>query len=460
IQYYHSGSIHDMLAVLIDRPDYRESSMQNMRLNIEQSNQKFHRTFRIFNLIWVFIGFFSITLSSYGVFTNNPGFIHDWHGAVIILLDALTLSIYCMGVFSRIVFHQQGVWPPSFLRAFPFWASLYLSVTLLALIDNSFSWSFFIVLGLSYALFSSRRLIVMVVLAFIGFCVFQGILTLPFTSGNLAALLGIGLSVFSMTVFSMWMQHIITERFERNQLFEQLAQANAELEEAHRRLEESAAQEQELAVLRERTRLAREMHDTLGHALVLISIKLEAAQRLRERDPERCDRELESTKEIARSTMNDLRASIANLRSPALEREPACRAISRYAREMAARTGLRIEYDLHPDIDELPQEVEETLWKVGQEALTNIEKHAHAQHVLLHISRQDRHVALRITDDGIGLPAHLLEQHTGGDYTCVSPQGHFGLSGMAERVDHAGGHIAIRPGKLGGTSVEVELPLA
>ena len=94
--------------------------------------------------------------------------------------------------------------------------------------------------------------------------------------------------------------------------------------------------------LRERTRLAREMHDTVGHALVLISIKLEAARRLRERDPERCDRELEATGEIARATMNDLRASIANLRSPALEREPACRALSRYAREMAQRASSAI----------------------------------------------------------------------------------------------------------------------
>jgi signal transduction histidine kinase len=434
--------------------------MQDMRLHIEQSNQNFHRTFRIFNLLWVIVSFFSITISGYSTFIDHPGYIHDWHAAVIIVLATLTLCLYCVGLFSRIVFHKQGCWPPAFRRAFPYWVMIYLCVSLLSFIDNSFSWSFFIVLGLGYGFFSTHRLIIVAVFAFLGLCAFQGLLTPPFNTGNLAALLGIGISVFSLTVFTLWVQHIISERYERNQLFEQLAQANAELEEAHRRLEESAAHEQELAVLRERTRLAREVHDTLGHALVLITIKLEAVQRLRERDPERCNRELESTKEFARSTMNDLRASIANLRSPTLEREPACRAISRYAREMATRAGLRIEYDLRPGIDDLPQQVEETLWKVGQEALTNIEKHARAQHVLLHISRQDRYVALRITDDGIGLPPDLLEQHESGDYTCISPQGHFGLSGMVERVENTGGRIAVRPGKMRGTSIEVELPLA
>src|SRR5579863_2272710 len=101
--------------------------------------------------------------------------------------------------------------------------------------------------------------------------------------------------------------------------------------------------------------------------------------------------------------MKELRASIANLRSPALEREPACRALSRYAREMAQRTAIRITCDLQSDIEGLPDPVEETLWKVGQEALTNIEKHAEASNVTLHISRSTGSVLVRISDDGISI---------------------------------------------------------
>ncbi len=126
---------------------------------------------------------------------------------------------------------------------------------------------------------------------------------------------------------------------------------------------------------------------------------------------------------------------------------------------MAMRTGLHIEYDLHPDIDALPEQVEETLWKVGQESLTNIEKHARAQQVLLHISRQDSHVVMRIADDGVGLRPELYEQHENGDVACPGLEGHYGISGMVERVENAGGRISIRPGKKGGTTIEVELPL-
>lgn len=172
-------------------------------------------------------------------------------------------------------------------------------------------------------------------------------------------------------------QHLVRERFERNSLFEQLKQANGELEETHRQLAASVVQEQELAVLRERTRLAREMHDTIGHALVLISVKLEAAQRLLQRDTERSHHELESTKQIARETMTALRASIANLRTPTLEDVPINHALSRSVREFAQRTGLATHYTFQADIDLLPEAIEETLWKVSQEAFTNIEKHAY-----------------------------------------------------------------------------------
>ena len=433
--------------------------MPDIQIDVARENQRLQSRFKAMNFMWAGISLLSIVLSSYFTFSNHPGYVHDWHAPAIILLTTLTLTMYSTAIFSRIIFKQGENWPPPFRRALIYWCCLAFSITLLALIDANFTYSYFIALGLCFALFPSRVVIVISAVTFFFFCLIQGFFLPPFTPDKLGIFGSIGITFLSMTLVSLWIQHLIYERYARNDLLEQLSRANAELQEAHRRLAASAAQEQELAVLRERTRLAREMHDTLGHALVLISIKLEAAQRLRERDPQRSDRELESTKEIARGTMNELRASIANLRSPALEREPACRAISRYAREMAIRAGLQVEYDLHPDIDALPERVEETLWKVGQEALTNIEKHAHAQQVLLHISRLDSRVVLCIADDGVGLPPDLCERHENGDVTCAGPQGHYGISGMVERVESAGGRISIRPGKTRGTTIEVELPL-
>ncbi|HLI71453.1 MAG TPA: ATP-binding protein, partial [Ktedonobacteraceae bacterium] len=147
------------------------------------------------------------------------------------------------------------------------------------------------------------------------------------------------------------------------------------------------------------------------------------------------------------------------LRSPALEREPACRALSRYAREMAQRVGLRVSYDLHPDIEGLPEPIEEALWKVGQEALANIEKHAQAHNVLLHMSCRDGHVFMKITDDGVGLPADLCQRQKEHEISYESPAGHYGLSGMWERVKNVHGRISIHSADEHGTVIEVTLPL-
>lgn len=434
--------------------------MQHMQADIDKANERFQRIFRTMNIIWAIISFVSITLSAYVVFKNKPNYLHDWHGVLILVLSSSILTIYCAGLFGSLIFRERGGWPPPLRFALPYWLSIYIGIALLSQIDANFAWGFYIVFGLSFALFASRRLVAIVILVFMTLCLYLGYFAWPLTKSDFGALFGTAIGFFAMTMFSMMVQHLIGERYHRNRLLQELAQANSELEEAHRKLAESSAQEQELAVLRERTRLAREMHDTLGHSLALVSIKLEAAQRLRERDPQRCERELEAAKAIVRNSMKELRASIANLRSPALEREPACRALSRYAREMAQRTGLRVSYDLHPDIEGLPEPVEETLWKVGQEALTNIEKHAQAHNVLLHISRKESYIFMKIQDDGIGLPHNLCQQHQHGQLSYTSPDGHYGLSGMFERVESIGGHISLRSGpEEKGTNVEVELPL-
>ncbi|HET9920042.1 MAG TPA: sensor histidine kinase, partial [Ktedonobacteraceae bacterium] len=330
---------------------------------------------------------------------------------------------------------------------------------LLSLINRAFLWDFYIVFSVGIALFVGWQAVLAVSVMALTMFAFQGLLIWPPSGDTLLPIAGQVLTLFSITGFTMLFQRLMGERFERNRLMEQLAQRNSELEEAQRQLAQSAAQEQELAVLRERTRLAREMHDTIGHALVLISVKLEAAQRLRERDPERCDRELESTRQIARETMTALRASIANLRSPVLEHEQISHALSRSARELAQRTGLHVTYTLQADIDLLPEAIQETLWKVSQEAFTNIEKHAHASHVQVHISRQNEKLLLYIHDDGIGLPPALYHPQKEGSVVYNGSNGHYGLHGMLERVEATGGHLTLHSGKEQGTTIEIELPL-
>ena len=428
----------------------------SVHFDVEKDNAHFLRiSRRVITMFFVLISIY-LAASTYAILLNNPSYIHDWRGVICIVLTIQAFLIY----FVQFRMSLTMDWPLPLRHAVSLWISLYGVVTLLTLINTSFVWDFYVVFAIGFGLFGGIRLLLAVSAMALTMFAFQGLLIWPPTGSALVGIAGQILTLFSITGFNIMFQHLIGERFERNRLFKQLTQANDELEEAHRQLAQSVIQEQELAVLHERTRLAREMHDTIGHALVLISVKLEAAQRLRARDPERCDHELESTRQVARETMTALRASIADLRSPILEQVHINHALSRSARELARRTDLSVTYTLQADIDLLPASVEETLWKVSQEAFTNIEKHAHASHVQVRINRQGEKLLMCIHDDGIGLPSALNQPDKDGSFVYISPGGHYGLSGMRERIEALGGHLMLHSGKEQGTTIEVEIPVA
>jgi signal transduction histidine kinase len=419
--------------------------------NLEQSSMRFFQNFRRMLLACVALAAILLALLTYNVLKDNPAYMHDWRGITCILLAVVALALYALPVL--IGFEMD--YPPPLPYALSVGGGMYLVVSLLTLINNNFSWVFYIAIGMSMGLFTRRRLVLVACVIMLTMFAFQDLFW-PLNTGSLVGLISEALPAISMVGFFLLFQNLLQERQERNALFKQLAQANTELEEAHQQLEQSVAQQQELAILRERGRLAREMHDTIGHALVLISVKLEAAQRLRTRDPARCDRELESTKEIARGTMTTLRASIANLRSPALEREQLYHALRRSADELALRTGLHVACMLPAESENLSEAVTETLWKVSQEALTNIEKHARANNVEIEVSRQGAQLCLRIHDDGIGLPAAFCQLH---QEEPLVDKGHYGLRGMRERVEAIGGQLTLQSAQGQGTTVEIRLPL-
>ncbi len=427
----------------------------SVHFDVEKDNENFLRIFRRMIMTSAVIVFVYLTASTFAILKSNPIYMYDWRGVTSILLVTLVFVFYIFPLISSL----KLAWPLPLPYAVSIWGGMYLVVLWLSLIDRAFLWDFYIVFSASSALFARWRAVLAVSIMALTMFAFQGLLTWPPSGESLTSIASQALTMFSITGFISLFQHLIGERFSRNRLVEQLARSNGELEEAHRQLAQSVAQEQELAVLRERTRLAREMHDTIGHALVLISVKLEAAQRLRERDPERCDREIGSTKEIARETMTALRASIADLRSPALEHGGINLALSRAAREFALRSNLHVIYTFQADIDLLPKAIEETLWKVSQEAFTNIEKHAHASHVQVCISRQDEKLHMQIHDDGIGLPSTLYQSQADSRLLYNSP-GHYGLRGMLERIDVLGGHLTLHSGNEQGTTIEIDLPLS
>jgi signal transduction histidine kinase len=261
------------------------------------------------------------------------------------------------------------------------------------------------------------------------------------SEGSRSALLLGTLAVWAMlVVFMLFINHLTQTSQERGQLI-------SELQAAKHQLELAQQQEAELAVLRERERLARDLHDSLGHALVTLSVQLEAIQRLYRVDPESASRQVDEMKIMARSSMDALRRAIVGLRAPDLADRALGPALQALCVDFAERTGLEVTCQVDDTADDLRPAVAEALWRITQEALTNVEKHSEAGSVNVALVCEPDAVALRIVDDGVGLAegAELLPN-------C------FGIRGMRERIEGLGGTLAVRGGPSG-TTIDAQLPV-
>jgi signal transduction histidine kinase len=228
--------------------------------------------------------------------------------------------------------------------------------------------------------------------------------------------------------------------------------SNAKLAAANSRLQEYSAQVEELSVIRERNRIAREIHDTLGHALTLLSVQLETATQLEARGDPRLHEELLQARQVAKACLTEVRHSVEALRPD----DASAGTLQEQLRKLVAEfettcPETRITLDLEEATHPLNPEVCLTLYRCAQEALTNIRKHAHATKVLLRLSTSDgevRQVELTVLDNGQGCaPSH--EQSASG----------FGLLGMRERVALLDGTLQAGPQPGPGWRVEVVLPL-
>lgn len=221
-----------------------------------------------------------------------------------------------------------------------------------------------------------------------------------------------------------------------------------ELQAAKRELELAREREVELAALRERERLARDLHDTLGHALVTLTVQLEAAQRLQAADPARVATLLAEMQKLTRSSMEDLRRSLANLRTSGLGDRPLTESLRTLCAEAGKRLGAAIDCQVAEGADVLPPAVAEVLWRVAQEGLTNIERHAHAHRVQVNLTVDPKEVVLRVSDDGAGLPREAENK-----------PGHYGLRGLRERVEGLGGAFTVALAGTNGTLIEARIPV-
>ncbi|UCC64899.1 MAG: sensor histidine kinase [Anaerolineae bacterium] len=220
----------------------------------------------------------------------------------------------------------------------------------------------------------------------------------------------------------------------------------AELQKAHRQLQEYALRAEELAVVEERNRLAREMHDTLGHRLTVASVQLEAAQRLCPTDSERAASLVGTVRQQVREALSELRSTVAALRTPVEADLQLRSSLRRLMEHFEEATGLTVNRILPEEMPHLPDSHRLALYRAAQEALTNIQKHAEAGQVWLVLSTSDEAVTLLVGDDGRGLT--LSRDATG-----------FGLRGLRERAEQLGGELHVEPRRGSGTQLSFRLPL-
>jgi len=196
------------------------------------------------------------------------------------------------------------------------------------------------------------------------------------------------------------------------------------LEETHGQLQRYAVQVEQLAVVRERARLAQEIHDTVAHALTGIIVQVDCGRRLVREQPARAIEALGKAEMLARQGLDEIRRAVRAVRPEALEAAGGLAAVRRLARDFQGSTGIAVLLQTQGAVRPLPAAAEVVLYRAFQEALTNAVRHAQARRVEAALQYVGEGVELRITDDGVGTDG---------------PGQVAGLSGIAERAESLGG---------------------
>ncbi len=240
-------------------------------------------------------------------------------------------------------------------------------------------------------------------------------------------------------LLGVWIYAIIRQSTQRRMLIEQLQATQAEL----------AAAERREGMLQERERLAREIHDTLAQGFTSIVINLEAAEQALPDDLNILRHHLDTARSTARHSLEQARQVVQDLRPDLLTQQALPEAIERVTTRWSKETGIRATAVTTGAILPLHPEVDVTLLRAVQEALTNVHKHAQAQAVQITLSYMGDVVMLDVQDDGVGINGAAPSPLTGG----------FGLTAMRERVTQLGGNVEIESEPGEGTTIAISIPV-
>jgi signal transduction histidine kinase len=244
-------------------------------------------------------------------------------------------------------------------------------------------------------------------------------------------------AIFFVAVFTQMRLNEQQAREHAEQLMEELEQANVQLA-------AYAAQAEELAMTQERNRLAREIHDNLGHYLTIVNVQIEAAKVVMDSDPGRALDALNKAQELTQKGLTRVRESVAALRESPVSNRPLGEAIASLVKE-AQSTGIVTEFQVGGEPQALEHKVALALYRAAQEGLTNVRRHARASRVDVLLDFQPSEVRLEVKDNGVG---------------AVETAGGFGLLGIRERMQLLGGRLEISTGAGKGFCLTASVPLS
>jgi len=248
--------------------------------------------------------------------------------------------------------------------------------------------------------------------------------------------------IFALMVMTL-LQRYARQTSRAESLLKDLQSANAALEAAHQK-------EKELAIAEERVRLARDIHDGLGHHLTVLSIQLQAAAKLVERNPQAAAEAIQACRLEAQAALEEVRRSVSFMRQSPAESQPLAEALAALVGTFENHSGLKADFELAGSPVELSAFAWQTIYRTIQEGLTNAQKHAvNVSRISVRLAFEPELVRLLVADDGQSPVAVEKPGSSAG----------FGLAGLRERVTQLGGVFQCGPARSGGFKIEICIPL-
>lgn len=231
---------------------------------------------------------------------------------------------------------------------------------------------------------------------------------------------------------------------ETNELYTKLAAANENLKRANEELEDIMEENTKMAEIKERNRIAREIHDTMGHTLTGIAAGIDACIALSDMSPELVKQQLQILSEVSRKGISDVRHSVSELRPDALERLNLEAAIRQLVDDTVKVTGASVRFSCSAGVLKFDEDEESAIYRVIQESITNAIRHGHASRIEVSISREDNEIHLKVADNGCGCSDIKLKEG-------------FGTRHIQERIRMLNGTVDFK--SENGFCVEATIPI-